>query len=86
MINLCDRARYDGVVVLSGLAGLTTGKFVHAFMVPDVYTGKGTLADEIEYGSIQISGVVTSSTEITFYWSSYGLMIGNVKIAYSIGL
>jgi hypothetical protein len=86
MINLCNVARYDGIVVLAGLTGLTPGKFVHAFMVPDAYTDKGTLADEIEYGSIQISGVVSSSTEITFYWSSHGLMIGNVKIAYSVGL
>lgn len=66
-------------------SGMTTGKPVNIFKASGPYTGKGTLADEAEMDSIQVTGEVANATTIQCYWNSVTLVKGNHKFNYLIG-
>ena len=66
-------------------SGLTAGKMVAIQKANGPYTGKGTLSDEAEMDSVQVTGKVTDATTIQCYWSSSTLVKGNHKFHYLVG-
>ena len=83
-INLGSFARRSGKFTIAGV-GLTIGKPVTIFQAIGPYTGKGTLADEVEMDQILATGSVTSATVITCYWTTQYRVAGNIKFNYLIG-
>jgi len=84
--DLGPLASRDGSFDITGLSGLVADKQVIVNQSNAVYTGKGTLKDEVEMDQAYASGYVLSATSIRVRWACgrFGVLKGNVKFNYLV--
>lgn len=82
-VNLGSVAHRGGHFDIAG-TNLTVGRTVIISQAAGPYTGKGTLPDEAEMDQALTTGYILDSSTIRCYWSSDGLMKGNVKFNYQV--
>ena len=83
--NLGTVPKSNGNFTIPG-TGFTPGKQVWVSQGLGPYTGKGSIADEIEMDQIMASGYVTNSTTIQVNWGSgLNLVMGYYQFNYQIG-
>lgn len=82
-VNLGSTPRRSGKFNLTG-SGLTVGKAVLIRQANGPYTNKGAFTDEAEMDSVEVSGKVTSATNIECFWRSRTLVARNFKFDYAV--
>ncbi len=77
-------ARSSGSFDLTGLSGLTPGRYVDVRQSAAVIPGKGDARDESEMDSIALTGYVFDATTIRVFWKATGVVVGDYAFAYLV--
>lgn len=76
----------SGHFTVSGFTGLTSLMPVSIKQAALPYTGKGTLSDEAEMDTVNVSASVLNPTTIQAFWNASGYVVGNFKFFVRIGV
>jgi hypothetical protein len=79
-------ARRSGTFDITGLSGLTAGKYVNISMSAGAIASKGNARDEFEMTPIQATGYVVNTTTIRVYWNTANedVAVGNYEFVYAV--
>ena len=77
-------AQSSGTFDITGLAGLTIGKFVDIQQTSAAIATKGNAQDENEFDSIDVSGIVLDAATIRAHWRATGVVVGTYAFAYLV--
>lgn len=78
-VLLCTTPKRSGKF---NITGSFSGNSITPKQIAGVYLNKGTLSDEAEMDSINISAVITSPSTSVCYWNSRTTVKGYFKISY----
>jgi hypothetical protein len=77
-------ARSSGTFDITGLSGLTVGKFVDIQQTAAAIATKGNAQDEGQFDSIDAWGIVLDAATIRAQWRATGVVVGTYAFAYLV--
>lgn len=77
-------AQRSGTFNITGLSGLTPGKFVHIAQSAAEIASKGNARDEPEMDLIKLTGYVFDATTIKAFWEAPSIVVGDYAFAYLV--
>jgi hypothetical protein len=76
--------RKSGTFDITGLAGLTAGKYVAISQSAAAVASKGNATDEPEMDMISLTGFVLNATTIRAYWNCPSFTVGVCALSYLV--